>query len=149
MEDLHIESNAFNEEGEIPKKYTCDGEDINPDLVVRSIPEEVQTLVLIMDDPDAPGGTFTHWVVFDIEVEDGSIVIPEDSVPGTQGKNDMGKAAYGGPCPPGEEHRYIFHVYALDTGVGLSEGVSREDVEEAMEGHVLAEGRLMGTYDRG
>ncbi|ADI73657.1 PEBP family protein [Methanohalobium evestigatum Z-7303] len=145
MENIEVTSSAFKHNGEIPKKYSCDGEDINPDLQFSNVPSGTESLVLIMDDPDAPVGTFTHWVVWNI---DPSSSIKENSVPGVQGANSFGKSSYGGPCPPSGTHRYFFRVYALDTKLDKSEGATKKEVEKAMEGHVVGKGELMGNYSR-
>jgi Raf kinase inhibitor-like YbhB/YbcL family protein len=145
MDDLKITSMAFEHNGMIPTKYTCDGGDINPPLNIQSIPDRTASLVLIVDDPDAPVGTWDHWVVFDIEP---SNTIDEDSVPGTEGTNSWGRTSWGGPCPPSGTHRYFFKVYALDTKLGLDSSAKKEDVEEAMGGHVLAKGEIVGKYAR-
>lgn len=145
MDELQITSPAFEVNGEIPTKYTCDGADINPPLHIEGIPKETQSLVLIMDDPDAPGGTWDHWIVWNIPPVD---TIEEDSVPGTEGLNDFRRQAYGGPCPPSGTHRYFFKVYALDTTLDLPPTATKADVEQAMEGHILAQGELIGRYSR-
>jgi len=145
MNELKITSPAFEANGEIPNKYTCDGADINPPLHIEGIPKETQSLVLIMDDPDAPGGTWDHWIVWNIPPVD---TIEEDSVPGTEGRNDFRRQAYGGPCPPSGTHRYFFKVYALDTTLDLPPTATKADVEQAMEGHILAQGELIGRYSR-
>lgn len=142
---MNIESPAFAPEGAIPRKYSCDGADKNPELQISEAPSEAKSMVLIVDDPDAPGGTFLHWLLYNIDPADR---IPEDSAPGTEGANDFGKTVYGGPCPPSGTHRYYFRLYALDSALELSAGAAREQVEEAMKGHVLAEAQLMGTYSR-
>ncbi len=140
-----LQSTAFQENDPIPQKYTCDGEDVNPQLNIDDIPDTAETLVLIVDDPDAPGKTWDHWLVFNI---DPVSEIAEDSVPGKQATNDFNKEDYGGPCPPGGTHRYYFRLYALDTTLALEEGVSRNELEEAMQGHIVDEAELMGTYSR-
>ncbi len=142
---MDIKSPAFSPEESIPAVYTCDGENKNPELTVSDVPSEAKSLVLIVDDPDAPGGTFLHWLLFDIDPTDR---IAESSAPGTEGANDFGKSGYGGPCPPSGTHRYYFRLYALDTTLNLSSGASRDEVEKAMDGQVLAEAQLMGTYSR-
>ena len=143
---LRLACASFGEGEAIPSRYTCDGDNINPPLDITGVPENTQTLVLIVDDPDAPVGTFTHWVVFDIPADNKRI--EEGSVPGTQARNDFGKTSYGGPCPPSGTHRYFFRVFALDASLQFPEGVARQDVEKAMGGHVIAEGALMGRYQR-
>jgi Raf kinase inhibitor-like YbhB/YbcL family protein len=142
---LNITSSAFNEGGRIPIKYTCDGDNVNPPLTIEGVPPETKSLVLIVDDPDAPGGTWDHWVVWDIPP---ITEILENSVPGTQGMNDSKRQRYSGPCPPPGTHRYFFKVYALDTTLGLDTSSTKTDVEEAMKGHILAQGQLIGLYSR-
>lgn len=146
MEKLTITSSVFKNKGVIPAKYTCDGEDVNPPLSVEGIPEETESLVLIVDDPDAPMGTWDHWVVWDIPP---TKKIEENSVPGTEGLNDFGKHSYGGPCPPSGTHRYFFKVYALDTKLDLPSNSRKRNVEKAMEGHILTKGEIIGLYSRG
>lgn len=145
MENIQVTSSAFKHNEEIPKKYSCDGKNINPDLNFDNVPSGTESLFLIMDDPDAPGGTFIHWVVWNI---DPSSVIKENSVPGLQGANSFGKSSYGGPCPPSGTHRYFFRVYALDTKINKKEGSTKKEIEKAIEGHVIGKGELMGTYSR-
>jgi len=145
MKELRITSSAFVHKGFIPAKYTCDGDDINPPLEIDGIPERAQSLVLIVDDPDAPMGTWDHWVVWDVSP---AKKIEENSVPGTEGLNDFGKHSYGGPCPPSGTHRYFFKIYALDTKLALSPNSRKKDVERAMEAHVLAKGEILGLYAR-
>ena len=129
----------------IPSKYTCDGYNVNPPLNIRGILEGTKSLVLIVDDPDAPIGTWVHWVVWNIPPKG---EIGEDSVPGTEGLNDFRKHSYGGPCPPSGTHRYFFKVYALDTKLDLKRNSRKRDVERAMKGHILAQGQLVGLYSR-
>lgn len=145
VSELRISSPAFKMNGEIPIKYTCDGADINPPLLIEGIPEGTQSLVLIVDDPDAPGGTWDHWIVWNIPLVE---TIEEDSVPGTEGLNDFKKHSYGGPCPPSGTHRYFFKVYALDTTLDLPTTITKTNVEQAMVGHILAKGELIGLYTR-
>lgn len=145
---MKISSPAFENNSKIPSKYTCDGEDINPPLEIRDIPEGTQSLVLIVDDPDAPRGTFLHWLVWNIPpnfslIEESSL--PEGAV---QGRNDFGKENYGGPCPPFGQHRYFFKIYALDKKLELVEGSSLNKVEEVMKGHILDQAQLIGLYQR-
>jgi len=146
MPDLTIRSSAFEEGKLIPKKYTCDGQDINPVLTIEGTPKEAKTLVLALDDPDAPSGTFDHWIVWNIPVSTSKIA--EDSVPGIEGLNSARQQGYMGPCPPSGTHRYFFKVYALDSELNLSLNTRKKDVEKAMQGHVLAKGELMGLYHR-
>ncbi len=145
MKELTITSSVFENNGVIPAKYTCDGEDVNPPLSIEGVPEGTESLVLIVDDPDAPMGTWDHWVVWNIPPVK---KIEENSVPGTEGINDFRKHSYGGPCPPSGTHRYFFKVYALDTKLDLSSNSRKRDVEKAMEGHILAEGEIVGLYSR-
>lgn len=151
---LSISSTAFHEGDSIPGKYTCQGQDISPHLTWGEPPEGTQSFALIMDDPDAPGGMFTHWVLFNIQSD--ARELPE-AVPtqaelpsgAMQGKNDFGRIGYGGPCPPpGRPHRYQFTIYALDQTLNLNAGVSKKQLISTMQGHVLAQGQLTGTYQR-
>ena len=146
--EVQLASNAFTDGGTIPDKHTCDGEDISPHLVWSGIPEGTQSVVLIMDDPDAPVGTWVHWVLYDLPSDIKEITEGEQGV-GVAGINSWNKPEYGGPCPPpGKPHRYFFKLYALDTELYLQPGAAKEDIEEAMLGHVLAQGQLMGLYSR-
>ena len=146
MEDLRVTSPAFHPNEHIPPKYTADGENINPALIIQGIPRETQSLVLIVDDPDAPAGTWIHWVIWNIPPTG---KIEENSIPGTEGMNDFGRNSYGGPAPPSGTHRYFFKVYALDTTLDLGSDAKKGDVEKAMEGHILDKGELIGLYSRG
>lgn len=145
MEQLTVTSPSFENGSMIPVMYTCDSENINPALQVSDVPADVASLLLIMDDPDAPSGTFTHWVVWNIHPVE---MIEEDSIPGVEGVNGVGKASYTGPCPPSGTHRYFFKFYALDTELDLADGSERDKVEDAMDGHVMAYGELIGLYSR-
>ncbi len=145
VKELVITSPVFENNGFIPAKYTFDGEDVNPPLKIEDIPEETQSLVLIVDDPDAPMGTWDHWVVWNIPPTD---KIEENSVPGTEGLNDFNRHSYGGPCPPSGTHRYFFKVYALDTKLYLDPNSRKKDVERSMEQHILARGEILGRYSR-
>lgn len=142
---MKITSTAFDDGENIPRKYTCDGDNVNPPITIEGVPAETESLVLIVDDPDAPGGTWDHWVVWDIPP---ITEILENSVPGVQGMNDSERQRYSGPCPPSGIHRYFFKVYALDTTLNLDPSSTKPDVEEAMKGHVLAHGQLVGLYGR-
>lgn len=151
--EMKIQSSAFNNEDMIPKKYTCDGQDISPSLEWTGVPESAKSLVLISDDPDAPMGTWIHWVMFNIppNVSSLSEAVPSEETlsDGTiQGITSFGKSGYGGPCPPGGTHRYFFKLYALDTQLDLGPSATKKDVEKAMKGHVLAESQVMGKYQR-
>ena len=145
MQELRVSSPIFQNNQFIPPKYTCDGDDVNPSLRIEGIPREAQALVLIVDDPDAPMGTWDHWVVWNIPPVER---IEENSVPGIQGLNDFNKHSYGGPCPPSGTHRYFFKVYALDMKLNLNSNSRKKDVEKAMKGHILAEGKIVGLYRR-
>jgi hypothetical protein len=152
-EKMEIKSKAFEEGGMIPKKYTCDGMDVSPPLMWASVPEGTKSLALICDDPDAPRGTWVHWVIFDIPVE--TRELPENIPPqrtlangAKQGINDFRKIGYGGPCPPGGTNRYYFKLYALDTKINLESGATKAELLKAMEGHILSESQLMGRYKR-
>ena len=145
IKNLVIQSAAFANNGHIPPKYTCDGENVNPPLEIRDIPEDTKSLAIIVDDPDAPSGLFTHWLAWNISPEE---QIVERSNQGTSGMNDFGKTGYGGPCPPSGAHHYYFKVYSLDRELHLTAGESRAALLEAMEGHILATGELMGRYKR-
>lgn len=143
--ELKISSPAFNNEGEIPSKYTCDGEGINPALHIENIPEGAKTLALIVEDPDAPNGVFDHWIVWNI---DPVTTIEEHSNPGTSGDNSAGKSGYHPPCPPSGSHRYYFYVFALNAQIDLLAGAGKKELQAAMEGHIMAKGTFMGRYER-
>lgn len=144
---IKIASPAFQEGGNIPQQFTCDGADVNPALRLEGITAGAKSLVLIVDDPDAPGGLFSHWLVWNIDPKTSEI--SEGSAPkGVQGKNDFGKSGYGGPCPPSGTHRYFFKLFALDQPLNLSAGARRADLDKQMQGHVIAQGQLMGRYAR-
>jgi len=142
---MKITSSAFHEGANIPSKFTCDGSDTSPPLQIAGVPSGAKSLVLIVDDPDAPGGLFTHWLVWNIPPQTGSIA--EGSAPqGVQGANDFGKSGYRGPCPPPGTHRYSFKIFALDREMELRSGAKRSQVDAAMKGHVIAQGELVGRY---
>lgn len=143
---MRLTSSAFESEGPVPRRHTCDGQDVSPPLSVADIPEGTESLVLIVDDPDAPGGTWDHWVAYDIPVT--SQIEAAVGALGTAGRNSWGGAGYRGPCPPRGTHRYVFTVYALDTRLGLAEGADKARVLHALQGHVLAEASLTGRYER-
>ncbi|WP_205512100.1 YbhB/YbcL family Raf kinase inhibitor-like protein [Longitalea arenae] len=142
---LDISSPVFGDEGDIPAKYTCNGEGINPPLEIHNIPEGTQTLAIIVEDPDAPNGIYDHWVVWNIPPV---TAIHENSNPGISGDNSAGKTGYHPPCPPTGTHRYFFHVYALDNHLDLTPGAPKEALQQAMEAHIIAQGTIMGTYKR-
>ena len=143
--EMKLTSPEFEHKGLIPSKFTCQGDDVNPALIIEGLPSGVKSLALIVDDPDAPMGTWVHWVVYNIPVIP---KIEENSIPGTQGNNDFGRKNYGGPCPPSGTHRYFFKLYALDTQLNLPEGISKEDLEKAMQGHILDKTELIGLYKK-
>ncbi len=152
---MRLSTPSFTPNGKIPSQYTCDGDNISPPLKIENVPANTKSLVLIMDDPDIPDfvkekfkiEVWDHWVVFNIPPT--TTEIPEGKNPlGVLGKNTGGKNAYGGPCPPDKEHRYFFKLYALDTMLNLSEGVSKMQVEEAMRGHIIEQVELIGKYAR-
>lgn len=143
---MELTSPAFDHQASIPARFTCDGDDVSPAVTISSVPDEAVSLALIVDDPDAPGGTWDHWVAFDIAP---TTSIPENvGAIGTDGSNSWGRRGYGGPCPPSGTHRYFFTVLALDSELGLAEGATKGEVRAASDGHVLAEATLMGTYAR-
>jgi Raf kinase inhibitor-like YbhB/YbcL family protein len=147
MTELKVSSSAFKANQHIPEKYSCDGQDINPPLTIEGIPQGAKSLALIFDDPDAPRGAFDHWIIWNIPAS--YKTISEDSAPGVQGLNGMGGIGYSGPCPPpGKPHHYTFNVYALDVELALKDKSSKRDLEKAMKGHVLAEGKLIGLFSR-
>ena len=146
MQELKIKSPAFEPNKPIPKKYSCDGNDINPPLTIEGTPKETKTLALIIDDPDAPSGTFDHWIVWNIPASTNKI--GENTVPGKEGMNSAKQLSYMGPCPPGGTHRYFFKVYALDVELNLGINARKKDVEKAMQGHILSKGELIGLYTR-
>jgi len=146
--NMVISSPVFKNKGLMPVKYTCDGADVNPPLIISDVPEGAKSLVLIVDDPDAPAGTWVHWTVWNINPKTEEIAensVPADSV---EGITSFGKYGYGGPCPPSGAHRYFFKLYALDTALDLDKEAKAPDIEEAMAGHVLAKAELMGKYSR-
>jgi len=154
MQKIQLTSAAFQEGKPIPVQYTCDGTNISPPLAWAGVPGGTKSLALIVDDPDAPGRTWVHWVVYQVSPD--LMGLPEGLVNysnaggiGTAGKNDFNKLGYGGPCPPkGKPHRYFFKLYALDTDLELQQGTTKTQLEATMQGHILAQGQLMGTYGR-
>ncbi len=151
---LELRSEAFADGDTIPVRHTCDGEDISPPLSVGGVPSEAESLALIVDDPDAPAGTWVHWVLYGLTAEVGELPqgVPADAevLDGAlQGENDFGDLGWGGPCPPpGEEHRYVFRLYALDGTPDMESGVTKEELLEAVEPMVVGEARLTGRYQR-
>lgn len=151
---MEIISSAFKEGESIPSKFTCDGLDISPQLAWSQIQPGTKSFALICDDPDAPSGTYIHWVIFNLpaSVRELSENIPKKETlenGAIQGKNDFGKTGYGGPCPPGGTHRYYFKLYALDTILEGKPGMTKRELLKIMDSHVLEEGQLMGRYKRG
>lgn len=145
--DMRIKSFAFESYKSIPSKYTCDGANINPPLSITGVPEGSKSLVLIMDDPDAPGGTWVHWTVWNMDPD--LAQIEEGTTPqGIEGKTSFGKPGYGGPCPPTGRHRYYFKLYALDTKLDLPASSEKSDIEEKMLGHINASTELVGFYGK-
>jgi Raf kinase inhibitor-like YbhB/YbcL family protein len=145
---VQLTSDAFANGQSIPAKYTCKGKNISPALVWTEPPAGTESLALIMDDPDAPGGTWVHWVLFNIPASARNL---QEDLPASGmsvGKNSWGDMRYGGPCPPSDTHRYFFKLYALDTSLSLSPGVTKEQLLKAMQGHILAQGELMGTFSK-
>ena len=154
MAEMYLKTSAFQPGSEMPPQLTCEGEDLSPPLQWSGAPKGTQSFALIAEDPDAPSGTFTHWVLYDLppsvsELPQGLPRREHLGFGGLQGTNDFGKIGYGGPCPPaGKPHRYFFKLYAMDTVLGLKPGAKKQDVERAMEGHVLAQAEIMGKYQR-
>lgn len=145
---MQLTSPSFQHNERIPVQYTCDGGDTIPPLQITEVPEGAQSLVLIMDDPDAPiEGSFVHWVVWNISPDTTEIVEGEEPS-GIKGSNNFARTGYGGPCPPSGEHRYVFKLYALDKELDLEEGAGKADVEEAMEGSIIKNTTLVGLYSR-
>jgi Raf kinase inhibitor-like YbhB/YbcL family protein len=144
---MKITSSVFQQGSDIPSKFSCDGANTSPPLQISDVPAAAKTLVLIVDDPDAPSGLFTHWLVWNLSPQTSTIA--EGSAPGgIHGTNDFGKSLYGGPCPPSGIHRYYFRVFALDGKLDLAGGAKRSQLDAAMKGHVIAQGELMGRYSR-
>jgi Raf kinase inhibitor-like YbhB/YbcL family protein len=166
MPTIKLRSSAFTEGDMIPEKFTCDGADHSPPLAWSSVPDSARSLVLICDDPDAPRGTWSHWVAFNLPVQIKALkeavpseeMIPKTAMEGSppagenlearQGKNDFGKTGYGGPCPPSGTHRYFFRLFALNSKLQLDSSATRADVLKAIQGRIVAEGKLMGKYQR-
>jgi Raf kinase inhibitor-like YbhB/YbcL family protein len=151
--DIKVTSSVFKDGEIIPRRHACDGADISPPLSWTSVPGGAKTIALICDDPDAPVGTWVHWVLFNLPagVKELAEAVPPDrdlANGGKQGLNDWRRIGYGGPCPPGGTHRYFFKLYALDTVLNLQPGATKAELLRAMEGHILAQGQLMGKYRR-
>lgn len=151
--DIKIISSAFEDGGLIPAKYACDGADVSPPLQWDAVPEGTKSIALICDDPDAPMGTWVHWVIFGLPADTRELAedVPPDktlSNEARQGTSDFGRIGYGGPCPPSGTHRYFFKIYALDSKLDLPAGARKNDLVKAMQGHILAQGQLIGKYKR-
>ena len=144
---MKLTSSAFQNNAQIPSEYTCDGKNLSPPLSISDVPSNAKSLVLINDDPDAPVGTWDHWIVFNINPS--TKEIPKGEEPqGTAGKNSWGKKGYGGPYPPSGTHRYFFKLYALDAMLNLPQGTAKKDLERAMQGHIIGQAQLIGNYKR-
>jgi Raf kinase inhibitor-like YbhB/YbcL family protein len=148
MSTLRISSTAFDQNMPVPSRYTCDGADVTPPLVIENVPVSARSLALIVDDPDAPGRTWVHWVVWNIGIN--TTEIREGTLPtgAAEGMNDFRKHSYGGPCPPSGTHRYFFKLYALDTMLDLGRNTTKAALEQAMKGHIKGQAELVGTYAR-
>ncbi len=151
--EIKLTSSAFKEGEPIPRAYTCDGVNISPPLEWSGVPRTAKTIAIVCDDPDAPAGTWVHWVLYNLPADNIGVV---ENLPATenlkaggfQGKNDFGKIGYGGPCPPSGTHRYFFKIYALDSELPLKAGATKAELMKAIEGHIVVQGQLMGTYRR-
>lgn len=151
--EITLTSTAFEDNAMIPAKYTCDGEDISPPLKWDGVPKGTKSIALICDDPDAPIGTWAHWVLFNLPLQTRELQenFPDDATlpnGASQGISDFGRTGYGGPCPPGGTHRYFFKIYALDIKIYSGAAANKAQLEKAMAGHILAQGKLMGKYKR-
>jgi Raf kinase inhibitor-like YbhB/YbcL family protein len=148
MSDFALESSAFEHAKPIPARHTCEGEDLSPPLRWTNVPDGTRSLALIVDDPDAPSGVFTHWVAWGLDPNVGEL--GEGEAAPSEGKNDFGASGYRGPCPPPGHgaHRYHFRLYALEAELVLGSGAAKTELEQAIEGHVLTTAELVGTYER-
>ncbi|MDO8584180.1 MAG: YbhB/YbcL family Raf kinase inhibitor-like protein [bacterium] len=147
---MELMSPAFEQNQPIPMIYTCDGENVNPPLIISNVPQHAKSLVIFVDDPDVPaqlGSIYHHWIIYNIPPETTELK-EHHAPPGVQGKNSAGHVGYAGPCPPDREHRYFFKLYALNEELGLAEGATREEVEKAMQGKVITQTKLVGKYER-
>lgn len=149
MEKMTITSPAFADNGQIPAKYTCDGDDINPPLRIENVPAGARSLALVIEDPDAPAGLWVHWMVWNIQPHQSEIAENATPKEAMAGRNSFQRTSYGGPCPPSGTHRYIFRLFALDSVLKLAGGSSKDELEAAMKNHLLAEAQLIGRYGRG
>jgi Raf kinase inhibitor-like YbhB/YbcL family protein len=143
--NMSLSSPDFKNRGDIPSRFTCEGEEINPALAITDLPPGTKSLALIVEDPDAPGRTFDHWIVWNIPPQE---MIKQNSVPGVQGKNSAGQSKYKGPCPPSGKHRYFFKLFALDVKLNLPEGSDKKMLQEAMKDHTLGKVEIVGLYQK-
>lgn len=148
MSTLTLSSPAFQQNGHIPEKYTCDGADVNPALIIEDVPTGTKSFALIVDDPDAPSRTWVHWVVWNVRPDTREIKEGSSPSGASQGMTDFGQRAYGGPCPPSGTHRYFFKLFALDTMLSLAADSTKAALEKAMKGHILDRSELLGVYAR-
>lgn len=144
---MKLSSPSFAHNGNIPSEFTCDGADLSPPLTISDVPSNAKSLALIVDDPDAPVGTWDHWIAFNINPSTREISKGKEPS-GTAGKNSWGRTGYGGPCPPSGTHRYFFKLYALDTMLNLPKGATKKEIESAMQGHIIEKAELIGLYKR-
>ena len=144
---MNLTSNAFENGGMIPAEYTCDGDDVSPNLVISEAPKNAKSFALIMDDPDAPMETFVHWVAWNIP-PDKTEIAKGEQLDSPEGMTGVGRNGYGGPCPPSGTHRYFFKLYALDSELELDPNAGKADLENAIQGHIIQEASLMGKYSR-
>ena len=150
---VKLHSPVFQDGGLIPSRYTCDGANVSPPLQWSDVPPNTKSIAIIVDDPDAPGKTWVHWVLYDLPASQNQVgesvkLNPSDTSAGKVGVNDFGQLAYGGPCPPQGTHRYFFKIYALEVETALKNGSTKDEVERAMQGHILGQGELMAKYQR-
>lgn len=145
---MQLTSSAFNYQANIPAKFTCDGKNYNPPLTIQNAPQETHSFALIVDDPDAPSGTFTHWMLWNIPASTTTINQNETPPGAVVGTNSFGDTSYGGPCPPSGTHRYIFTLFALNNTLELTAGSEKEDLLNALDNHIIEETQLIGTYSR-
>ena len=145
---MKISSKAFSHNQNIPAKYTCDGENVSPPLTIAEVPEQTKSITIIADDPDAPGGDFSHWLVWNINPKLTEIAEDREPAGSVEGTTDFGKVGYGGPCPPAGIHRYFFKVFALDTALNLPATTQKQELVKSMSGHILDQGELIGLYSR-
>jgi Raf kinase inhibitor-like YbhB/YbcL family protein len=148
MSEFALESSAFENAQAIPERHTCEGEDVSPPLRWTNVPEGTRSLALVVDDPDAPSGVFTHWIAWALDPAAGGL--DEGEPAPNEGRNGFGAAGYRGPCPPPGHgrHRYVFRLFALDAEPELRAGAAKDELEQAIEGHVLTMAELVGTYER-